>query len=368
MIEISNSTALVVDDDQNVCELMEAILIAEGFDVLTANSGEDALSLFSEHNIDMVFTDVQMDGISGFELLTRIAAIDKTVKTIIMTSFGGYDAVLKSLQAGAYDYLEKPLEDHSRIISIARKAYENVLLARDNAMLVTKLKSSHAKLATANTRLTALNKQLQTLAITDSLTNLFNRRYIDLILAQEFERFDRYRDPFSVVMLDIDKFKEFNDIHGHGCGDSVLKHIADIIKKSARATDTVARYGGEEFVMLLTRTPAENAMIVAERVRSTIEESIFEINGEQISVTASIGVAGASSNDPLNSLDELMSRTDAALYRAKQAGRNQICAHGDDEDDDEHELGTSASNDDFNDSVDVGSQLLDQAVGQRHGS
>lgn len=360
MIEISNSMVLVVDDDHGVCELLEAILVPEGFDVITATSGEEALSVFSERIIDIVFTDIQMGGMSGFELLARIASMDKTVRTIMMTGFGGYDVVLKSLQAGAYDYLEKPLDDHGRITSIARKAYEHVLLARDNAMLVTKLKSSHSKLATANARLTTLNKQLQTLAVTDGLTELYNRRYIDMVLTQEFERFDRYRDPFSVLMMDIDNFKEFNDNFGHGCGDSVLKHIADILKNSARATDTVARYGGEEFVMLLARTPAENALIVAERVRTTVEESLFDVNGKPEKLTVSIGVAGASSNDPLGSLGELMDRTDAALYKAKELGRNQVCLHGgDDESDIDSDDSQAASNDDLylvND--DDGSELI----------
>lgn len=368
MIEISNSLVLVVDDDPAVCELLEAILVPEGFDVLHANSGEEALSLFSERIIDMVFTDIQMGGMSGFELLARIAAMDKTVKTIIMTGFGGYDMVLKSLQAGAYDYLEKPLEDHGRITSIARKAYEHVLLARDNAMLVGKLKSSHAKLATANSRLTTLNKQLQTLAVTDSLTDLYNRRYIDMILTQEFERFDRYRDPFSIVMMDIDNFKDFNDTHGHACGDAVLKHIADIIKNSARATDSVARYGGEEFIMLLTRTPSENALIVAERVRSTIEDSEIEFEGKQISVTVSIGVAGASDREPLSSLSELMERTDAALYRAKEEGRNCICLHGDDNDDTDSYTSLGEDIEDYVEEQDRkfgdGADLLDHASGQ----
>jgi len=333
MIEITNSTVLVVDDDQGVCDVIATILEPEGFDVVTANSGEQAMDLFSERIIDIVFTDIHMGGISGFELLSRIANLDETVKTVVMTGFGGYDMVLKSLQTGAYDYLEKPLEDHTRVASIARKAHESVLLARDNAVLLVKLKTSHSKLASANAKLTTLNKQLQTLAVTDALTNLYNRRYIDMALQQEFERYDRYRDPFTVLMLDIDNFKVFNDTYGHGCGDTALKHVAEIIKSSARATDTVARYGGEEFIMLLTRTQAENASIVAERVRSTIEESSIEVNGKKTSLTISVGLAGASATEPVSSLNELLTQCDSALYRAKSAGRNQICAHGDDDED-----------------------------------
>jgi diguanylate cyclase (GGDEF)-like protein len=329
MIEIRNCKILVVDDDPGVCDVLATLLESEGCIVSTANSGEQALEVFSDRVIDLVFTDIQMDGISGIELISRISNLDDNIKTIMMTGYGSYDTVLKALQAGAYDYLEKPLDDHNRIVSVVRKAYEHVLLARDNQDLLGRLKTSHAKLASANSRLTTLNKQLQQLAITDGLTNLYNRRYIDMALQQEFERFDRYRDPFTVLLIDIDHFKTLNDQFGHNSGDLVLKQTAEILLNSARATDTVARFGGEEFILLLARTPTENAHIVAERVRSTIENHRFHGEDQSLNVTVSIGLAGASETQPVSTLNELMMRCDSALYRAKNAGRNQICAHGD---------------------------------------
>ena len=331
-MQITSSVALVVDDDQTVCDVVSAILEPEGFTVVTANSGEEALDIFSERIIDIVFSDVRMEGISGFELLTRISNMDPTVKVIIMTGFGGYDVVLKSLQSGAYDYLAKPLEDHARITATARKAYEHVMLARDNESLLAKLKTSHSKLATANTRLIALNKQLKKLAVTDSLTGMYNRRFIDLALKREFERYCRYKDPFTLLMLDIDNFKAFNDTHGHDGGDTALLHVSEIIKSSARTTDIVGRYGGEEFIMLLTKTPPANAMVVGNRVRAAVEASQLTINDQEAQLTVSIGVAGLDGVETLDNVRELMVRTDNAMYQAKQNGRNRVHRTGKDSD------------------------------------
>lgn len=323
-MQITSSVVLVADDDQSICELVSAILKPEGFTVLTANSGEQALQVFSERIVDIIFTDIMMEGISGLELLTRVTNMDQTVKVIVMTGHGGYDMVLKSLQAGAYDYIEKPLNDHNRITSVARKAYEYVMLARDNETLLAKLKSSHAKLATANSRLVALNKQLKKLAVTDSLTNLYNRRFMDLAMKREFERYCRYKDPFTLLMIDIDHFKSFNDNCGHESGDKALVHVAELIKENARTTDVVGRYGGEEFVMLLTKTPPNNACIVAERVRKAVETSQFKINGELQSLTISVGVAGLDGSESLENVRDLLVRTDEAMYHAKHLGRNQV--------------------------------------------
>jgi len=324
MMPITSSVVLVADDDPSICDLVAAILQPEGFTVISASSGEEALQVFSERIVDIIFTDIQMNGISGLELLTRITNMDQTVKVVVMTGHGGYDMVLKSLQAGAYDYLAKPLEDHTRITSVARKAYEHVMLARDNETLLAKLKSSHAKLATANSRLVGLNKQLKKLAVTDSLTNLYNRRFMDLAMKREFERYRRYKDPFTLLMLDIDNFKNFNDSYGHETGDRALVHVSQILRDGARTTDTVGRYGGEEFVMLLTKTPPSNAHIVAERVRLAIEQSEFKARGELLELTISIGSAGLDGEEELEDIRDLLGRTDEAMYQAKQLGRNRV--------------------------------------------
>lgn len=326
-MNVVNSLALVVDDDESVCGVVSAILEEEGFSVVTANSGEEALSLFMDYVFDIVFTDIQMDGMNGFELMEKIRELDSTVKIIVMTGYSSYDAVLQSLKKGAYDYLEKPLEDHARIATTALKAFEYVNLARDNEILLSKLKASHSRLAAANSRLIELNKQLKTLAVTDSLTGMYNRRYVDLALKRELDRYHRFKEPFAVIMLDIDNFKAFNDTYGHDGGDYALKAVADLISNMTRSFDVAGRYGGEEFIMLLANTEVEKAMEIADRLRASVESIALKIGRQDVSLTISAGVTGLDGHEPAIRLNDLLKNADTALYKAKQAGRNLICQH-----------------------------------------
>lgn len=329
MIKPPKGIILAVDDEQSICDIITAILEPEGYQVITASSAEEALTYFGEYAFDVVFTDIHMEGMDGFELLSRVTNIDNTIKVIVMTGFGGYDAVLKSLQAGAYDYLEKPLEDHSRILSAAKKAVENSLLHRDNQMLLAKLKASHANLASANAQLVTLNKQLKTQAISDPLTSLFNRRYVDMVLKREFERYLRYSQTFSVILLDIDHFSRFNEQYGHEGGDVALVHVADILQENSRASDILGRYGGEEFCLILTQTDRKSTMIVAERVRKAFENTAINIQDQQVTLNVSLGVCTTLTDNPVQSAKELLSRCDMALFRAKELGRNQIQIYDD---------------------------------------
>ncbi len=315
---------MVVDDDQSTCDILAAVLEQEGFTVITANSGEEALELFGVHVFDVVFTDVCMDGMSGLELLERISNMDGSVKTIIMTAHGGFDTVLHALKGGAYDYIEKPIDDHPRLIAIARKAHAYATLERDNAQLLAKLKISHSKLATANEQLLEFNKKLEKLAVTDSLTGLKNRRFVDDVLSSEVALYRRYGSPFSVLMIDIDHFKGINDKYGHCGGDQVLRVLSGILMKNSRTTDTVGRIGGEEFFMLLHGTTVAGAKIVAQRI---LEEarSPYDIEGiEGIEITVSIGISGVDGSEDLATPEQILDRSDKALYQAKQNGRNRI--------------------------------------------
>jgi len=281
---------MVVDDDQSTCDIVAAVLEEEGFTVITANSGEEALEQFGAHVFDVVFTDICMDGISGLELLNRISNMDETIKTVIMTAHGGYETVLQALQGGAYDYIEKPILNHQRLAAVARKAHSYALLQRDNIELIVKLKSSHSKLAHANAQLVELNKKLEGLAVTGPLTGLKNRRFIDDALQQEVALYKRYENPFSVLLLDVDHFKAVNDTFGHARGDEILKYLANVLLKNSRESDTVGRFGGEEFFMLLHGTDADGAQIVANRILKQVNEPV-NFDEDSVSVTVSIGIA-----------------------------------------------------------------------------
>ena len=174
------------------------------------------------------------------------------------------------------------------------------------------------------TELTKIKQEMERLAHTDFLTGLRNRRYFMQRLAEETERVKRGNQPMSVLLLDMDSFKNLNDTHGHDIGDRVLQVIASVTQEVKRISDVAARIGGEEFAMLLPDTDREGAIKVAQRLRATIsEQMIADARGQPIRVTASIGVATMSHND--RSIDHILTHADRALYRAKDAGRNRVC-------------------------------------------
>jgi diguanylate cyclase (GGDEF)-like protein/PAS domain S-box-containing protein len=166
--------------------------------------------------------------------------------------------------------------------------------------------------------------ELQKLAITDSLTGLFNRRHFFEVAEKEFAKSIRYHRPLSVILLDVDLFKNINDTYGHSIGDQTLVQIGKLLLEKGRQTDMPARYGGEEFVILLTETEYADAKTVAERLRILMEESPIQSLKGDIHFTASFGVAGMGENDPSETLDRLISQADQALYEAKRMGRNRV--------------------------------------------
>ena len=156
----------------------------------------------------------------------------------------------------------------------------------------------------------------------DALTNIYNRRFLDSILDREFNRHMRYKHPMSVIMLDIDHFKEVNDQYGHQCGDEVLKSFSTTIHGQLRDVDFLARYGGEEFCCLLPETPPESALLVAERLRMAIEESSHKWQDIELKITSSLGVCTSTSKHQHAS--ELVELADKGLYQAKKQGRNAV--------------------------------------------
>jgi two-component system, cell cycle response regulator len=167
-----------------------------------------------------------------------------------------------------------------------------------------------------------LDDHLLALAQKDFLTSLYNRAYFIPTLEFEFKRFKRYKHPLSLIIFDIDFFKKVNDTYGHNAGDYVLKEIANLLRQAVRSCDLAVRYGGEEFAVLLIRTPIEEAIIIAERIRTVIKKHPFKFEDKAFSITSSFGVAHASNK--LQSAQELLAKADEALYTAKNSGRDNV--------------------------------------------
>ncbi len=215
------------------------------------------------------------------------------------------------------------------LTSQAAVAIENADLDRKlnelNQSLEEKVQERTAELVRANERLSVLNKELEEIAITDSLTQVFNRQYFMDRLKQEVKRAHRYGVPVSLLLIDIDHFKQVNDTHGHQAGDAVLVGMSCTIKEQLRETDLFARYGGEEFCLIATAMDREEAILLADRLRNIIARTDVEYRGTHIGITVSIGVS-AWEPSIKDDFEALIRRADAALYRAKEQGRNRVCA------------------------------------------
>ncbi len=219
------------------------------------------------------------------------------------------------------DALIVPIVTDESIIALMKLSRELDNPFKNDEMRFLEAVANQTALALERVRLIAF---LENLSLTDSLTGIANRRHFEWRLSEEVERARRYRYPLTVLMLDLDNFKQINDTHGHIIGDIVLQQIAQRLRGALRRTDFLARYGGEEFVILAPQTPVDRALILAERLRRTIAESLIQVaDNLSLHVTISIGVAVFPEHAQNES--ELVHAADAALYKAKQLGRNKVC-------------------------------------------
>lgn len=334
MTDDNKSTALVVDDDPTVIGLLAYILESASLRVLSARSGYEALEILTSEDVHVVLTDVSMNGMSGFELIEHIKLLDTPTEVIMITGYDSYDMVRRALRVSAYDYLSKPLHNTDEIISTVKRACDSSRLKRENKALVERLQASNSKINSANKRLTQLNSQLRKLATTDSLTQLYNRRFIDDWMLNHAFTSDSINIICSILLLDIDHFKRINDTYGHDSGDKVLKHLAAVLKEANDDKNLVGRYGGEEFIIVMPGTDTQDAMQAAERIRKKIEAASVTIDSKPISTTISVGISTIHLST-MNSREReitpaeailsgraLATQADKALYAAKDMGRN----------------------------------------------
>ncbi|TNF45201.1 sensor domain-containing diguanylate cyclase, partial [bacterium] len=195
--------------------------------------------------------------------------------------------------------------------------------------LVSAFNSMSLSLKQSMEEIQAINSQLRVMSVTDPLTGMYNRRYIVDQLDREIKQAKRTNQPLSIIMADLDNFKDYNDRHGHIAGDEALKELGELLAYSIRETDVVARYGGEEFLVFLNHTDKDGAIKAAEKLRLAVDKRIFDLKGEKTRITISLGVS--SSPEDGISFDDLVDAADRALYRAKDLGRNRVSAAGQNE-------------------------------------
>ncbi len=295
-LESQGKKILAIDDSVLNIKLLKGILEREGFEFLSSTNSLDALPMAIQHSPDLILLDVMMPGINGIDVLKLLKqnALTKPISVLMVTARTKGEDVREALEGGAFDYVKKPLDEVeivARVHSALRyKEYQDRLLA---------------------------------MAMQDSLTGLYNHALIIELLDKEIYNATRKNLPVAYAMMDIDHFKRVNDQYGHLAGDYVLKEIARILTASLRKGDPIGRYGGEEFGFILTGIALDQAVILCERVRQTIADFSFTMNGQKIPVTVSFGLAQLQT-EKAERPNDLIRRADEALYRAKEGGRNRL--------------------------------------------
>lgn len=300
MINSNNkNTLLIVDDEKMNLKVLTNILISE-YTIFTASNGKNAIEKAIEYKPDLILLDVIMPEMDGFQTFTEMKKNDDIshIPVIFVTGLNTNEAEEKGLSMDAVDYITKPFS--STIVK---------LRVRNQIQIINQMRT------------------IEHLSMMDQLTGIPNRRSFDERLQHEWKNSIREQQPISLLMIDIDKFKNVNDTYGHQQGDVVLKSIAEILPALIRRSgDIAARWGGEEFVVLLLNTPLEGAMEVAGKIRAAVEEAEIPYNGDSvIKITVSIGVKTIipGRDDVVNAF---ISNADKALYAAKDAGRNRVIA------------------------------------------
>ena len=290
---------LIVDDDVAVRNTMNEYISTAGYQTETVSCAEEALELLEKKTFHVVITDIILPAMGGLDL-TKIIKKDKTSDVIVMTGYGDDYSYEEAINIGASDFIIKPVRLEELLLRLKRVLKESDLTKERIRMM----------------------EKLQKLAVTDGLTKLYNSRSFYSQLETEVDRFNRYKHPLALLLLDLDHFKDYNDTYGHLEGDKILVHFSQIIKSCLRANDTAYRYGGEEFTVILPETGGDEAGTVAQRIRAALEAERFTpVNGKKVKITISIGVT---EYQPKEELSTFIQRADRAMYRSKQKGRNMV--------------------------------------------
>jgi len=307
---------LVVDDTPSDAILLSRAMGKAGYQTHLVGDGREVVAKALELLPDLIFMDIMLPGLDGLQACRSLKTDERTalIPVIFVTGSTNTSDIISSFEAGGSDHVCKPIHVDEVLARVSmhlrlRQAEQNLIERNEQ------LQTLGAQLAETNTELARQTR-------VDALTGLLNRGAWDESARLEQERSDRHQHTYSLLMLDVDSFKAFNDSKGHQAGDECLKSIGKRIAASSRATDILARYGGEEFVVLAPETPVRSAVLVAERIRQSVWDLALPHPASAAGrVTVSIGVAEST----VGPLCEVVRQADAALYRAKKCGRNLVC-------------------------------------------
>ena len=289
-------TILVIEDHPDQRDLLAIVLQREGYRVVTARNGVEAIEKLQKEDVQIALSDIMMPKMDGFELIKNIRndSALKGIYLILITARIQEGDRVRGLDLGADDYITKPFSFSE-------------LLAR----------------VRVGSRVVHYQQNLEYQTQIDPLTGLFNRRAFERKIAEEFERAERYSHPVSVLLLDIDNFKNINDTYGHHGGDTALVKISETLKERTRRSDFPARYGGEEFVLILPETDQESALQVAGKIHEEIRSRSFGTCKSPFALTVSIGLSSTATKH-YSDWREMLNDADRAMYVAKNSGKDRV--------------------------------------------
>lgn len=323
---------LVVDDEPAIRSLLSEILENE-FDVLAAESAENARALLAQRQVDIILTDQQLPGHTGVQLLEHVCLHSPQTIRIMMTGLGRLEDAVDAINCGRVQYyLFKPFKPDQLLHTLRQAARTYVLershgqlleeLRRLNLELEQRVRARTAELEVANRKLQEINSMLKKMALTDERTGLPNLRAIERLAKQELNRRTRYPSALAIGIIDADHFKDINTQHTLTGGHRVLMWLGQTLAQAVRGVDTVGRVGGDEFMVVAPETDLEGAAVLGDRIRSTVADSFTTHEGKKVRITVSIGIAVV----PLSAevtYDQLQQAAAVALGEAKSAGRNR---------------------------------------------
>jgi two-component system cell cycle response regulator len=306
---MAKANILLVEDNKGQANIIRDYLVKNGYDVSIVVDGVSAFKTAKTGSFDIILLDRVLPDMDGSEVCRWLKLDQNTrdIPVIMLTVKSAMNDKITGLESGADDYLPKPFD-------------EAELNARIYARLRAKVQQDELK--KKNNQLESMLTRVESLAVLDPLTGLFNRRRFEALLAGEFKRAARYDHSLSCMLIDIDHFKVVNDTFGHQTGDVVLKAVAIAIQHTLREVDTPARWGGEEFIVLSPNTSRDSALKAAERILAAVSGRTFPGIGNH-RITVSIGVAGIP-HPEIDNQEKLIHAADVAMYEAKRKGRNRI--------------------------------------------
>ena len=302
---MEEKTLLLVEDDEVAARLILNFFKDTPYHIELLVDGADVLNRVEKGNVDLILLDIMLPGIDGFEVCHHLKETSQiqNIPIVMITCLKDTESKVRGIELGVDDFLVKPIN-------------REVLSARVTALLKKKEYFD---------RLTYEYEKALHSAVTDKLTGLYNHAYFKQFLKLEIERSLRQKHALTLMLLDIDDFKHYNDTLGHLVGDKILHELGQVINRTVRKIDMAARYGGEEFTVVLPYTSPRGALVVAERLRQAVESHPFSYKPSLPSKTLTVSIGIASFQMDVKTVEDLIERSDIALYKAKGEGKNRIC-------------------------------------------